>query len=81
MVCGYISGQVLKLSWASSVYESLFSWLIDFFFPIHRKDFALNVVGVMPDELLWISSSIGMILCFMVTMTIDRGWVPVVKMR
>ena len=33
LVCDYISWQVLKLSWASSVYESLFSGLIDFFSP------------------------------------------------
>ena len=81
MVCGYISWQNLKLSWASLVYESLFSWLIDIFFSLHKNDFALNVVGVIPDELLWLSSSIGMILCFMVTMMIDMGWVPVVKIR
>ena len=37
LVCGYISWQVLKLSWASLVYESLVSWLIDFFFPSQER--------------------------------------------
>ena len=39
------------MSWASSVYESFFSWLMIFFFPFYRKVYALNVVGVIPNEL------------------------------
>ena len=81
----------LHYTWASSEYESFSSWLIFIYFffifkyyyyyyyHLYRKVYALNVVGVIPDELWTLSFLFNLYDFFFIclfTCVLHEYWLP-----
>ena len=77
MVYAILQNLHFKISWASSVYASFFSWLMVIL--LYRRVYALDVVGVIPQELwnlTFLFNLYGFFFISLFTWVLHECWLP-----